>query len=66
MSPTKICSILSSKTAVLGVVTLFVVASTSSARPQSVDNTAEAKQHYQNAVSAISRSDWQSAKSELL
>jgi hypothetical protein len=36
------------------------------ADPQSSDNTAQAKQHYQNAVAAISKNDWQTAKSELL
>jgi FKBP-type peptidyl-prolyl cis-trans isomerase len=34
--------------------------------PQSADNTGQAKQHYQNAVTAIGKSDWQIAKSELL
>jgi len=37
-----------------------------SARPQAGDNTTEAKQHYQSAVAAISKSDWATAKAELL
>jgi tetratricopeptide (TPR) repeat protein len=36
------------------------------ARPQASDNTPRARQHYQNAVTAINRDDWQTAKSELL
>ena len=36
------------------------------ASPQSGDSTAQAKQHYQNAVAAIGKSDWQTAKNELL
>jgi hypothetical protein len=35
------------------------------ATPQA-DSTAEAKQHYQNAVAAIAKSDWVAAKAELL
>jgi hypothetical protein len=44
---------------------LFLGPVTSAGQPQS-DTTAEAKQHYQNAVAAIGKGDWQSAKSELL
>jgi hypothetical protein len=38
----------------------------SAALPQSPDNAAQAKQHYQSAVAAINKNDWQTAKSELL
>jgi hypothetical protein len=36
------------------------------ANPQSGDTMAKAKVHYQNAVAAIAKSDWQTAKNELL
>ncbi len=36
-----------------------------SAAPQTTDPTAEAKAHYQNAVAAIARNDWQTAETEL-
>jgi tetratricopeptide (TPR) repeat protein len=36
------------------------------AQSQSGDATAQAKQHYQNAVTAIAKSDWPSAQKELL
>ena len=32
---------------------------------QSTDTAAQAKQHYQNAVAAINKNDWQTAKTEL-
>jgi hypothetical protein len=34
--------------------------------PQTSEATAQARQHYQNAVSAINKGDWQAAKNELL
>jgi hypothetical protein len=36
------------------------------AQNQTVDTTVLAKHHYQNAVAAIAKSDWQTAKNELL
>lgn len=36
------------------------------AHPQTDSNTAQANQHYQNAVDAIADGDWQTAKNELL
>lgn len=36
------------------------------AQSQSSAATVEAKKHYQNAVAAIAKNDWQTAKSELL
>jgi Flp pilus assembly protein TadD len=36
------------------------------AYPQSGNSAAEAKEHYENAVAAISKSNWQDAKNELL
>jgi tetratricopeptide (TPR) repeat protein len=36
------------------------------AQAQTADTTARAKAHYQNAIAAIAKSDWQTAKSELL
>lgn len=44
----------------------LALASTLVAAPhQSTDNTAQAKQHYQNAVATINKGDWQTAKNEL-
>ena len=41
----------------------FLVAAASA---QSTDSTSQAKRHYQNAVMAIDKGDWQTAKTELL
>ena len=45
---------------------LAIATSVGAASPQSTGSTAQAKQHYQNAVAAIDKNDWQTAKSELL
>src|SRR5580693_416990 len=39
---------------------------TAAAQAQTADTTTLAKQHYKNAVAAITKSDWQTAKSELI
>jgi hypothetical protein len=46
--------------------TVFILMSTPSARPQSDADSTEAKKHYQNAVTAIGKNDWQTARAELL
>lgn len=51
----------------LAVAALVLAASLAAGfSPQSGDSTAQANQHYQNAVGAIAKSDWQTAKNELL
>ena len=50
----------------LSCMMLVAAVPASSAHPQAADSTAEAKQHYQSAVAAISKSDWATAKAELL
>jgi tetratricopeptide (TPR) repeat protein len=49
----------------ISVIILLAVSNTLAQTPKA-DNTAEAKLHYQNAVAAISKKDWQTAKAELL
>jgi Tfp pilus assembly protein PilF len=44
----------------------LVICLASATSPQSTDNTVQAKQHYQNAIAAIAKNDWQTAKNELL
>ncbi|MGA9041330.1 MAG: tetratricopeptide repeat protein [Terriglobales bacterium] len=59
-------SALSMMVSVVIVFLWFMGLVSSTAFSQSDAGTAEAKQHYQNAVAAIAKSDWQTAKNELL
>jgi tetratricopeptide (TPR) repeat protein len=54
------------KAANFWVVASLVLVAPVAPKPQSVDTTSQAKAHYQSAVTAIAKSDWQIAKSELL
>jgi tetratricopeptide (TPR) repeat protein len=44
----------------------FLSETTAAAQAQTADTTARAKQHYHNAVTAISKGDWQTARTELI
>jgi hypothetical protein len=62
--PIRSSALASNSTLVLLTAVLVVVAPLALA--QSTTSTAEAKQHYHNAVVAIGKSDWQKAKAELV
>ena len=63
ISPKRLLTLIS-LTAIGGLIGLAAAAAT--AQPQSDAAATEAKQHYQNAVVAIGKSDWLTAKNELL
>jgi hypothetical protein len=59
-------SIRSQWTTIIPATTLLLVSFTLPAQAQTDNTTAQAKQNFQNATAAIAKSDWQTAKSELL